>query len=184
MRPEAQVGAGEGRYGHGTGRPKPHGTDGPDGPTTSLLPGTGTGGCATHSEKGRSALEQNPPHKRGRGARPPKARHASKEATDIQALTSLMGRLILLHEDALNAMALKTEVMIFTQAGPGGLVDTMVRVSEAWHAKVKDGSQTSGLIVEKSPLRMMMAASLFTELTSKSAKVEPSFGRNSSNSSS
>ena len=79
--------------------------------------------------------------------------------------------------------------MVFTQAGPGGLVDTMIRVSEAWHLKTKEGSQSSGTMAERSPLRMMMAASLFTELASRSAKVvdstkRPPFERNSSSSSS
>ena len=112
------------------GRPKPHGVDGPAGPTPSLRPGTGR--CATYSEKGGTGIGTEPTAQEGPWNQATEGRQASKEATDIQALTSLMGRLILLHEDAQNAMALETEVMIFTQAGPGGVVDTVVRVSEAW----------------------------------------------------
>ena len=116
------------------------------------------------------AIEQNPPPKRGRGAKQQRGR-PEKEAPHIQSLTAMMGKLILMHEDALNSLALESEFMVFLQAGTGGLVEPMVRVSEMWHAKTQNGPMAASRVTERSPLRMMMAISLFTELMSRSAKV-------------
>ena len=72
--------------------------------------------------------------------------------------------------DTINALLAEVEFMIFLQAGPGSITSTMVKVSEEWHKHLQN-ERTAQMQRERSPLRMIMAMSMFKELELRSAKV-------------
>ena len=70
-----------------------------------------------------------------------------------------MARLLLSHEDALNAISPEMAFMAFAQTGQGGVVRSMVEVSQAWHGKAKGTA-----LMEKTPLCMVMLTCLLKKL--------------------
>ena len=90
---------------------------------------------------------------------------ACHKKTDTGHLLTAMARLMLAHEDELNARGQEMELMVFMQSGPKSLIPALTAISKAWHQKA------DSMMENRLPLRVVMITSFFKELELRSRKV-------------
>ena len=127
-----------------------------------------------HADAPSAPLTEAP--QRAKREAQPLARHPNKQrkgdgkgkkrGRQANSLVGAMARLLIQHEDALNALHLELEFMIFAQMGHGSVIPSMVKVSEEWHKRTEGNMQAS-----TPPLRMIMATCLFKKLLDTSKQV-------------
>lgn len=100
------------------------------------------------------------PNKRSKGKG--KGKTQQKESPHLETLVLMMGKLLMRHEDAINALMTEHQFVLYLTLGQGSVVPHLLRESKAWR------DQTT----KEGPLRQKLAISFIKETQNRLNEVE------------